>query len=256
MSQRESRSIGVLPPIRLGPTARRVMLGNAVGAAIALTAGFLGAANTSGRDPVFFEAGPVEGLQLLLWIVALWAGGYALARAPSRRDAWNAAWLMVLAALAFLRECDLHEAIDADHWPGYGVSFMLNWWTDGSVSVVRKAVWALVFAGVGFGLAIPPLIVHAPAIKLFKRGDPGVWLIVVAFAWLALGYAADDLLGRGQFVREETSRAVEEAAELVGVAFFACSLIYTALEPLTRRIERLDAARTNVPAPSNARDSR
>jgi hypothetical protein len=230
----------VLLPLPLGRTLRGVIIGNAAGLAVAGIAAAIAASTLQGAD-VFWESGPIEWLQIVCWIVALWAAGYAIVRAPTRRDVWNASWLAVLAALAIARELDLHETIDADHWKGYGVSFMLNWWTDPAVYWLRKAVWAVVFGVIGLGLAVPPLVVHAPGWRLLRRGDPGVWLIAVGVVWLAFGYAADDLLGRNQFVHERMSRAVEEAAELVGVGFIMCSLIYTTIEPLSRRIARLDA---------------
>ncbi len=172
----------------------------------------------------------------------MFGAGVALVRAPTGRDRWNAGWLITLAALAFMREMDLHELIDADHWPEYGVSFMLNWWTDGSVSLVRKLVWASVFAVVGLLLCVPPLVVRAPVVRMLKNADLGLWLIIAAFGWLALGYIADDLIGRGQFVSKEASKAAEETAELVGVAFFAAALIREAFAPLTTRVQPLNAA--------------
>jgi hypothetical protein len=237
---------GVNGPDKRWRRVRRLVLWPSVaGFALAGGAGVLAGAGFA--EAFFEEFGGVEVVQLIAWVVAALAMTVALTHAPTRRDTWNTAWLLTLCVLAIARELDLHELIDADHWRSFGVSFMLNWWTDPAVSLVRKLMWAGVGMAVLAMLAVPPLMVRAPVVTMLRRADSAFVLIVAAFAWLAFGYAADDLLGRGQFVSEPASKAAEEMAELVGAAFFAAAMAAELRRPLSGRM-RVDDSGVEPPS--------
>jgi len=97
----------------------------------------------------------------------------------------------------------------------------------------------MVKAGVYLLARLSPLLVRAPFFRLMRRGDAPTWLFLMAVGFLALGYVMDDLLGRGQFVPEIFTIALEETAELIGALLFLASLVLNARRPLTRRLETL-----------------
>ncbi|MCL4743177.1 MAG: hypothetical protein KJZ54_13345 [Phycisphaerales bacterium] len=182
------------------------------------------------------EGGPLEMVQVALWIGAAVVACIAVVRRPSRRDALNAGWVALLAALAAARELDLHESLQTERLGGVVVRFRIDWWLDPGVPIAPRIVWAAVFAALIVALVVPPLAVRPPILRLLRSGDAAAWLFFAAGGLLAAGYALDDLLGRGRIVEDiETLQGIEEACELLGAAAFAGSALHTALRPLSRR---------------------
>lgn len=188
-------------------------------------------------DPiqVHAEGGPIEWAQLVGWFVAL---GVALAIVVHQRgrDRFNGVWLATIAGLAAARELDLHEALNSEALGVWAVHFKSRWVLDASVPIWVKAFWAAV-ALVGAGLLlVPPVVVRAPVFALLRARDAGLILFGVSVGLIGVGYAADDIFGRGLITSEEPMQALEEVAELLGVAAFVGSAIVTLRYPLSRRI--------------------
>lgn len=186
------------------------------------------------------ESGPLEWVQLAVWIASTGVALVATVLAPSRRDRIDAIWLLILSALAVARELDVQNLLNPEHGAGdLGVSFRIEWWLDSGVSPGLKAAWlsaGLVLAAL---ILAPPLLVRAPVVRLLRAGDAPAWLFLGAIGLLGCGYALDDLVGRGAFVPESWTRLAEEVAETMGALCFLASLALTAGRPLSRRIRAI-----------------
>lgn len=185
------------------------------------------------------EFGLLECTQLGFWCLSAIV---ALAAAPSRkskRDRWNCLWLGVIALLIAWRETDAHEKLNAEALGVWALHFRADWLTDASVPIHVKLAWGLVFAIVAALLVVPLIKAKPDGLKQLRRLDPGAIMFVLALGGIGFGYAADDLLGRGQFVPVATSKIFEESGELMGaVAFFLC-VVASVSVPLDVREGRL-----------------
>lgn len=208
----------------------------------------LGAWFGEGRGvDLFSETGLVERLHTGIWVMAAIGAFAGMFIHRRRRDVLNFLWLFMLSAAAALREMDLHEHLnprdghqklgqDAPLNP-YGVSFKVSWWLDGEVSPFLKLAWGVPLLLLVALFIVPPLLVRAPVVGLLRRGDAPTYLFLAAIGFLGLGYAADDLFGRGRFFPEPFTMAIEESSETIGAVAFLASLVLTLCRPLTSRVE-------------------
>ncbi|HBS28000.1 MAG TPA: hypothetical protein DEB06_00785 [Phycisphaerales bacterium] len=205
------------------------------------------------RDPerVFAERGPVESAQVACWALSVLFAAWLVWKRPRRIDRLGAVWVLTLSALALARELDLHEQLNPGaHGGNLGVSFRLDWWSDPAVPMALKLGWALGGVALAGLLTVPPLLARVPVFSLLRARDPASWLFVVALGFLGLGYAADDLFGRGQFVSPIVTIGIEEGSELVGAACFLASILFTARCPISQRVAALARAGESSSAPS------
>ncbi len=186
------------------------------------------------------RSGPIELVQFAHWIgagvvasVSVFIGGLAL------RDRAMRAWFAIISFIFGAREADLHERLNPDNLVEYGldhlgVRYKMNWWTDGSVPLWIKLAWAVFFVTTVAAVVVPIVFAKPPVGRLLRSGCFAVQCMVVGWVCLLIGYAADDLVGRGQFVSREASGSVEEVAELLGAVLWAlgvCLWTRVRLEP-------------------------
>ncbi len=177
------------------------------------------------------HSGLLESSQLILWLAAAAIGGLAaFGRSLHSRDRLLRGWMAVVSITAALREGDAHERLNPERLEAHdlahlGVSFRIDWWLDTAVPAWLKLCWLAVFATATLGLALPLLVARVPFIRLGIRGHFAVQCMAISLLCLALGYAADDLVGRGQFVSRATSKSAEELLELLGALFWVAATL-------------------------------
>ncbi|MEM0983152.1 MAG: hypothetical protein AAGI17_04280 [Planctomycetota bacterium] len=169
------------------------------------------------------EGGVIETLQIVVWSLAFLVGAFAIPRSEVPRARLLARWLAFLAALAIVRELDLHEMANPDVLGDWGVHYRIDWWLSAEAPVLPRVAWAAVF----IGIALLQLWLFARTgpnpVRALREGDLSAWLLVGSIGLLGAGSVADDLL-RGMLPREPL-QAFEEIAELVGVTLFLGSVV-------------------------------
>jgi hypothetical protein len=181
---------------------------------------------------LFAEGHAVQTAQAVVWALS---AVLALATASGRRrplDRAVAGWLGVLAALALVRELDLHEVLHATT----PIHFRTRWLLESDASRWWKAgVLGLGLLGAAVVL-VPPIALPVPWRTLLRRGDRETWLLLAALGCLAAGYFLDDIVGRWAAVDRGSTKIVEEALELVGAAAFWMCVEGERARPLTTRL--------------------
>jgi hypothetical protein len=195
-------------------------------------------ARSFGWFSLFIEGSWIELLQVFTWLGgACWAW-WRVPRMEAGRDRWLIFWHAVIASLAAARETDLQKYMNPDRFGDLGVSFRIAWWLDPAVPLALKLGWVIIALLVGAALAVP-LLRARPRLVLLTLGlDRAVWLFGVGVFFLLLGYGADDLFGRGQFMSTTVSEVIEESSELVGVALVIASTVVTGRGRLDEREAR------------------
>lgn len=194
---------------------------------------------------VHAEGGPIEWMQLSCVLGAVLCAAGIVVRQRGN-DRVNGVWFVMLFVLLAARELDLHEDLNEGVLGAWAVSYRLDWWTSFDVPLWPKLLWGGVGAVLGTVLAIPPLLVRAPALKLLRAGDVGAWLFIGGFACYASGYLLDDILGRGVLVHGDEGQVMEEFCELLGAVSFLASTIVMLRRPPTRGIAALSRPRTGA----------
>ena len=220
------------PPSRL---LKPLALGAAGALAIVAAALYMRA---FGWMNLFVEGSWAEMLQQIAWVGgACWAW-WRIPRVAPGRDRWMVFWLAVMASLAAAREQDLQKYLNPKRFGEFGVHFKINWWIDGSVPLWLKGAWLLVGAVLLAAMTVP-LVRARPRLVLLTLGlDRAVWLFGVGGAQLVLGYAADDLFGRGLVMSTRASQVLEESCELAGALLVVWSIALTARVGLDEREAR------------------
>lgn len=187
---------------------------------------------TSQMAPISDEDHVVEMMQAGLWGFSAVAALPTIAQQPAWADRGFAAWMAVLGLLALLRELDLHVVLNLL----FPVRFKTQWLFDLTVPWWHRMTWVGLGVGLAFALVSPLWRRRVDLKGLLRGGDAGMGLMAMAFACLGLGYALDDVLGRGLVLSRRHSRIIEETWELLGVlACYASSIVHWRW-PLTSRI--------------------
>lgn len=183
------------------------------------------------------ESGPIEAFHVGVWVVSMLIAAAAFAFHRDRVSRLMDFWIFMLAAAAFGRELDLHILLNPGGILGaYGVRYRIDWWLSGETPVTLRLAWGcVILAGLAV-LALPPLLTRAPTLRLLRAGDGASWTFLASLAFLFLGYASDDLLGRGQFLPSPVTMSIEETAESAGAILFALSAWISLRFPLGARI--------------------
>lgn len=172
------------------------------------------------------EGGILEVLSVACWatafLVALWT---FLAKPPQPAQRLAASWTALIAALAVLRELDLHVAVNPETLGLLGVRFRVDWWLDGGVSLWLKASWLILFSSLALALIYPLWALRHNILRLARQGDAMVGLFVLAIALSSLGFVFDDLLRKTDFVSLAVRRVAEEGSEMLGAAAFLASAL-------------------------------
>lgn len=194
---------------------------------------------------LFIENSWIELVQLGAWLSgACWAW-WRIPRLGAMRDRWMLFWLAVIMSLAAAREQDMQIYLNPDRLGALGVSFRIAWWLDGSVPLALKLAWAAIFLALLAALTVPLLRARPRLIMLGFGRDLSVWLFGVGGIFLMLGYGADDLYGRGQFMPILYSEVLEETCEGIGAILVVASAFVTGRTTLDAREAR---ARARLPA--------
>lgn len=205
---------------------------------VALVASAIHYATAYGWVNLFIEGSWAELVQLFGWIGAACWAWWRIPRTPLGRDRWMIFWLAILASLAAAREEDLQKQLNPDRFGPLGVSFRIDWWLDGSVPLALKIAWIILGAAIIFALTVPLLRARPRLILLTLGLDPATWLFGCGGAFLALGYAADDLFGRGLVMPLVWSGILEETSELLGAALLIASIVVAGRGSLNEREAR------------------
>ena len=192
------------------------------------------------------EGGPVEVMQLVIWAVAGWIGLFCGGR---RRGLRTRLWLVgmgVVALAALARELDAHVLLNPETLGSLGVRYRADWWLDGSVPVLLKLGWLVVFGAIGVGSFGMLAASHMPLSKRFRGGALVTALLVVAVLGLVGGWATDDLLRWVLMPIHDWAIAVEETLEVIGPAAYAACLGAVALGGFGRSGRPVDSAETGA----------
>lgn len=195
------------------------------------------------------EFGPLEWFHNTMWGVAIVLAAIALAKLRDRTTRLMDFWLLLLATGALARELDLHMLLKPDGALGaFGMRYRIDWWLNAEIPLWLKLAWLIVNIALLAGLALPLLLARAPTLRLLRAGDGASWTFLIAVGFLGIGYAADDLLGRGQFIEPLQSRWIEETSEGLGAVMFAVSAAISLMNPLGARIAFVTDQRPSTPA--------
>ncbi len=194
------------------------------------------------------ESGPIEALHIGVWAVSMLIAAAAFALHRDRVSRLMDFWILTLAAAAFGRELDLHTLLNPGGILGaYGVRYRIDWWLSVETPVTLRLAWGCVILAGLAALALPPLLTRAPTPRLLRAGDGASWTFLASLAFLFLGYASDDLLGRGQFLLSPVTMSIEETAESAGAILFALSAWISLRFPLGVRIAWVRGGRLPLP---------
>lgn len=194
------------------------------------------------RASLIAEDGPIENAQLIAWLFSAVVCVVACVRGPLRDDRLLWCWRGVLALLIAARELDLQEKLNSDVVGRLGVHYRIDWWLDDTVPLWLRAGWGFVGLVTVVLLIAPPLLVRPPTLRLLRAGEITTWLFVAAFGLLFIGYAFDDLLGRGTIIESiHATQTIEEFAELAGAAAYLGSCVTGLREPYSVRKARMQS---------------
>jgi hypothetical protein len=187
---------------------------------------------------MFSEGGLVETLQFGSWIMVALLAIFAALRHRGRRDASFALWVAVVAGVCALRELDAHIYLNPETMGSWGVRYRIDWWLDRDSPVLPRVAWALTGLVLACLVIVPLLIARPKPFVLLVAQDRAALCAVAGAVFLALGYAADDLIGRGLIVSRDVSKPIEEISELIGVLWIGTGVWLLSQQPLTARHAR------------------
>lgn len=207
----------------------------AVAAGTALAVAVAAALHPAG-DLLYRENGVLENVSVLCWILSCIVAFWAALRSTGPGSRLMAAWTGWLAAVAALRELDLHMLLNPQRLGALGVRYRPAWWMDGSVSFWLKLGWATVFLTFSFLVVYPPLRLRRFLFRLFREGDALTGLLALSVVFLAFGFVVDEILPRVRFVSHVTRQLIEETSETIGAIFYCASMVLQWRRPLAMRL--------------------
>lgn len=188
-------------------------------------------------DWAISEYGPIETWHITTWICSVIISAIALAKWRDRTTRLMDFWLLMVACAAAARELDLHLLLRPGSALGdFGMRYRIDWWMSAEHPLWLKLAWFMINIALLASFALPPLLVRAPGVRLLRAGDGASWTFVFALVFLGIGYASDDLVGRGQFIEPLHSRWIEETSEGLGALLFMISAAISLMCPLSARI--------------------
>lgn len=184
------------------------------------TAVFVAVLLVSDKSLLYKENSILENASIVVWAIsAVFAVSIAIAPV-AREDRLLGLWLFVLSLLATLRELDAQILLNPKTLGEYGVRYKISWWLDGSVPILLKLAWGLLFLGIAFLLLWPVFKARLRLQQMVRTLDLRVLLFGAALVFLAMGFAVDDLMRGSTLVTLETRQMVEETSELIGSIVF------------------------------------
>lgn len=170
-------------------------------------------------DRGFREDGVFEIAQVVVWGLSCVSAVVVATRITHGPSRWGTVLLGVFAFFAMLRELDAHIALNPQRLGAWGVRYRIDWWLDGSVPVMIKAVW----------VAIAACVAAVVGYSVWRARQPMRWdlarlrLLAGAGVMLFVGFVCDDLL-RGR-VPIEIAQVIEETAEMIGALLFLAAVL-------------------------------
>lgn len=169
------------------------------------------------------EGGWLENVQSGLLAAGVMAGLLGAMRAGATARRWWGVFLAVMTLLAFAREADLMIVLNPRYLGEWGVRYRLDWWTSGRVPIGLKLGWLVVFAVAATVVIYPAVKARTFVGRRSAARDRVLKLLGGATGFYFLGYAADDLVGRGMLISPGVMMYFEEGAEAIGAALLACA---------------------------------
>lgn len=168
------------------------------------------------------ESGLIDPSQPWIWAFTGLLVAFGCARSVIRRDTLFFFWLAMFAALAGLRELDLHVLINPSNIhqlglePEHAVRFRSRWWLSVETPILVRVAWLSLFLA-GAGVLFAPFIAaRVRWKKLALARDSFAWTFAISFAFLAGGYVIDDILLRLSDAPPSSVKQLEELSELIG----------------------------------------
>lgn len=187
------------------------------------------------------EQGPIENVQFGLWVLSACVALAVLIRRSRPREKLFAGWLALVSALAAFREFDGHVLLNPETLGAWGVRYRIDWWLSLDAPILPRLVWVAVGVAIVVGLILPAVKVAPRVIVLTRGRDRAWWLFGASVAAMFVGYACDDLIGRGLFVDPMYTKTVEELFELVAAMIFFAAVCLMLRLSLTTRERKAEA---------------
>ncbi len=179
----------------------------------------------SGRSFFIEEGGPLEWLQIVLWLLSCGLGFALFLRARTPLDRMTAFWLTVVGLLAMAREFDAQVLLNPETIGSWGLRYRIDWWLSTDASVLLRLFWLGVFLLLGAALTVPLFHMKIPFVRLVRSGDVASGLFVLSILFLFLGFACDDLLRETTLLAPHKRSFGEETFELAGAGAYLSVVI-------------------------------
>lgn len=187
-------------------------------------------AMAGGLQPAHEEGGVMELTQAAILGTAVVLAVLGTLRLPRRvYRAWGGV-LALVALGAYAREADFHMVLNPRYLGEWGIRYRADWWLNGRVSLLLKVVWVVALATPVVVLGLLVRASQVQPIEAVRHPTPFVRLAVACVGLYAVGYAMDDLLGRGQFVPTWVTMFVEEGSELLAAGVLLLMCVPTAVD--------------------------
>jgi hypothetical protein len=186
-------------------------------------------------DLLYRENGALENISLVFWVTSSLVSFAAAFKRGTRDSRIVAVWIGWIAALAAMRELDLHIWLNPKHLGSLGVRYRIDWWLDGDVNFWLKLGWATLFIVALFLTFYAPMKLHRVLAGLLRKGDAFAGLLAVSIMFLVFGFIIDDILRTVQVVSLGTKQLMEETTETIGAALFLFAVVVHWQHPLAKR---------------------
>ena len=202
-------------------------------------------------ESIHRENGPLENMQLTLWLLSAGVAAWAYRRWTDAADRLHAFWMALVALLAALREVDAHLLLGPQYLGRFGIVYRLDWLLNSAVSLPLRVGFVTAVAALVGAVLYPLSRLRLPYARLARRGDAAAGLLALAFLLIPSGYACDDLLRPVVFMSKTTRQAIEESAEFLGAAAYLGSAFAFAQTSLARRLRHAGSPpRSTTPGPN------
>lgn len=187
-------------------------------------------------DILTMEHGPLENMQVTLWLLSAFAAAAAYRRWTGHVDRLVAFWVALIGCLAALRAVKAHLLLTPDIIGRYGIHYRIDWLLDPQTSILLKVAYSCLFIVVIGAIFWPLLVMRSRFWRLTRSGDAGVGMLLVAAAGLALGYLADDLLRGSPLMSRAIRQLTHQSGEFLGALAFLAGALLLCKSPVSRRL--------------------
>lgn len=174
---------------------------------------------------VVAESGPIENLQVVVWLASAGIAFFGASRPRRPRERFWLIGMGVLALAAAARELDLHILLNPETLGSWGVRYRIDWWFDTTVPIWPKLAWAVAGAIAFVSLVVPLLLSITPWRDRFRPSPRAKVLLGVAVVGIFGGWATDDLFRSALVEGRHWSVPLEESFELMAPVAYAMALL-------------------------------